>query len=31
MDQENVMFFENDNKSYTLVDIYLNDRFLQLL
>ena len=31
MDQENVMFFENDNKSYKMVDIYLNDRFLQLL
>ena len=31
MDQENVMFFENDNKSYTMVDIYQNDRFLQLL
>ena len=22
------MFFENDDKSYTMVDIYLNDRFL---
>ena len=22
------MFYENDNKSYTLVDLYLNDRFL---
>ena len=28
MDQENVMFCENDNKSYTMVDLYLNDRFL---
>ena len=22
------MFFENDDKSYTMVDLYLNDRFL---
>ena len=22
------MFFENDDESYTMVDIYLNDRFL---
>ena len=28
MDQENIMFFENDDKSYTMVDLYLNDRFL---
>ena len=27
MDQE-IMFFENDDKSYTMVDLYLNDRFL---
>ena len=27
MDQEN-MFFENDDKSYTMVDLYLNNRFL---
>ena len=27
MDQEN-MFFENDDKSYTMVDLYTNDRFL---
>ena len=26
MDQEN-MFFENDDKSYTIVDLYLNNRF----
>ena len=26
MDQEN-MFFENDDKSYTIVDPYLNNRF----
>ena len=23
------MFFENDDKSYTMVDLYLNDRFLE--
>ena len=28
MDQGNIMFFENDDKSYTMVDLYLNDRFL---
>ena len=28
MDQENIMFFENDDKSYTMVDLYLNSRFL---
>ena len=28
MDQENIMFFENDDKSYTMVNLYLNDRFL---
>ena len=28
MDQESIMFFENDDKSYTMVDPYLNDRFL---
>ena len=28
MDQKNIMFFENDGKSYTMVDLYLNDRFL---
>ena len=27
MDQE-IMSFENDDKSYTMVDLYLNDRFL---
>ena len=24
MDQENIMFFENDDKSYTVVDLYIN-------
>ena len=28
MDQGNNMFFENDDKSYTMVDLYLNNRFL---
>ena len=28
MEQENIMFFENDDKSYTMVDLYLYDRFL---
>ena len=28
MDKENIMFFENDDKSYTMDDLYLNDRFL---
>ena len=28
VDQENIMFFENDHKSYTMVNLYLNDRFL---
>ena len=28
MDQKNFMFFENDDKSCTMVDLYLNNRFL---
>ena len=28
MAEENIMFFENDDKSYTMVDLYLNSRFL---
>ena len=28
MDKENIMLFENDDKSYTMDDLYLNDRFL---
>ena len=28
MDQKNIMFFENNDKSYTMVDLYLNGRFL---
>ena len=28
MDQNNITPFENDDKSYTIVDLYLNNRFL---
>ena len=28
MDQKNIMVFENNDKSYTMVDLYLNGRFL---
>ena len=28
MDQENIMFFENNDKSYAMVDLYLNNTFL---
>ena len=28
MDQKNIMFFENDDKSDTIIDLYLNSRFL---
>ena len=28
MDQNNIMSFENNDKSYTMVDLYLNNRFL---
>ena len=28
MARENIMFFENDDKSYTMVDLYLNNRVL---
>ena len=27
MDQENIMFFENQDESYTIIDLYLYDRF----
>ena len=27
--EKNIMFFENDDKSYTMVDLYLNNRFLE--
>ena len=26
--QKNIMLFENDDKSYTMFDLYLNDKFL---
>ena len=26
MDQENIMLFKNQDKSYTMVDLYLNNR-----
>ena len=26
--QKNIMFLENDGKSYTIIDLYLNSRFL---
>ena len=29
MAEKNIMFFENDDKSYTMVDLYLNNRFLE--
>ena len=28
MDQENIMFFENDDKSYTMIYLYLNNTLL---
>ena len=28
VDQKNIMFFENGDKSYTMVDLYLNNKFL---
>ena len=32
MDQENIMFFENDDKSYTVVDQYINsNRYLKYI
>ena len=32
MDQENILFFENDDKSYTVVDQYINsNRYLKYI
>ena len=31
MDQKNILFFENPNKPYTMVDLYLNDNHTQWL
>ena len=28
MYQKNILFFENDDKLYTIIDLYLNSRFL---
>ena len=28
MAQKNIIFFESDDKSYTIIDLYLNKRFL---
>ena len=28
MAQKNIIFFESDDKSYTIIDLYLNSRFL---
>ena len=28
MDQNNITSFENNDKSYTIIDLYLNSRFL---
>ena len=28
IDQKNIMFLENDGKSYTIIDLYLDSRFL---
>ena len=28
MDENNITSFENDDKSYTIIDLYLNNRFL---
>ena len=29
MDQENIMFFKNQNESYTMIDLYLYERFFE--
>ena len=32
VDQENIIFFENDDKSYTVVDLYINsNRYLKYI
>ena len=31
MAEENIMFFENDDKSYTTVDQYINNRYLKYI
>ena len=29
MDQENIMFFKHQNESYTMIDLYLYERFFE--
>ena len=29
MDQENITFFKNQNESYTMIDLYLYERFFE--
>ena len=29
MDQENIMFFKNQNESYIMIDLYLYERFFE--
>ena len=29
MDQEDIMFFKNQDESYTMIDLYLYDRFFE--
>ena len=31
MAEENIMFFENDDKSYTMLDQYINNRYLKYI
>ena len=31
MAEENIVFFENDDKSYTMVDQYINNRYLKYI
>ena len=31
MAEESIMFFENDDKSYTMVDQYINNRYLKYI
>ena len=31
MARENIMPFENDDKSYTMVDLYINNRYLEYI
>ena len=31
MAEENIMFFENNDKSYTMVDQYINNRYLKYI